>query len=78
MMALNASTGDVLVSIRVRSDDTMTYLQSPLVTATHSPPGHSALDDPDSVPFDMLPAEVEDSGAPSGRTLCTSSIFSSR
>ena len=50
----------------VRSDDTMTHLQSPLVPGTHSIPWHSAADDQYSGPFDMLPVVVEDCGHPLG------------
>ena len=42
VVTLDASTGDFVVSILVRSDDTKTLLQPPLVPGTHSLPWHSA------------------------------------
>ena len=77
VVTLDASTGDFVVSILVRSDDTKTLLQPPLVPGTHFLPWHSAADYKYSEPFDMLPVVVEDCRALIGRTLCASSVFPS-
>ena len=69
--------GDFVILILVRSDDTKTHLQPPLVPGTHSLPWHSAADDQYSGPFDMFPVVVEDYGVPIGCTFCASSVFSS-
>ena len=60
VVTLDASTGDFVISILVRSDDTKTHLQPPLVSGTHFLPWHSAADDQYSRPFGMLPIVVED------------------
>ena len=75
VVTLDASTGDFVVSILVRNDDTKTHLQPPLMPGTHSLPWHSAVDDQYSGPFDMLPVVVEGCGAPIGHTFCASSVF---
>ena len=77
VVTLDASTGDFVILLLVRSDDTKTHLQPPLMPGTHSLPWHSAADDQYSGPFDMLPVVVEDCGAPLGHTLCASSVFPS-
>ena len=66
VVTLDASTGDFVVSILIRSDDTKTHLQSPLMTGTHSLPWHNTADDQYSGPFDMLPVVIEDVGHPFG------------
>ena len=77
VVSLDASTEDFVVFILVQSDDTKTHIQPPLVPGTHFLPWHSAADDQYSGPFDMLPVVVEGFGAPTGRTLCSSSAFPS-
>ena len=77
VVTLVASTGDFIVSIMVRSDDTKTHLQPPLVPGTHFLPWHSGADGQYSGPFEMLLVVVEDCGASIGRTLCASSVFPS-
>ena len=77
VVTLDVSTGDFVVSILVRSDDTKTPLRPPLMSGTHSLPWHSAADDQYSGPFDMLPIVAEDCGVPIRCTLCASSVFPS-
>ena len=66
VVTLDSSTRDIAVSILVRSDDTKTHLQAPLMPGTHSLPWHSAADEQYSGPFNMLPVVVEDCGESMG------------
>ena len=61
VVILDASTGDFVVSILVRSDDTKTHVQSPLVPGTHSLPWHSAADDQYSGRFSVILHTVQTS-----------------